>query len=251
MQKNGHLKKPTPGKTYALVILFILLLGYVIPIAIHPDPLGTDVYTHIVYTDIMLESKSIKNFYEKCLEKEDISYDYPFGLWLFGAIVSKVSGLDVYTLSYILPTILILQLVLVFYVYSGILISSVRYRLMSVIFLLSMPVIAIEILEYRTSVFSMPIILSVFYFLLEKKTSIVKTFLLSTLLIFCLCFVHTGSYISNNLGPSVGAFRQESLHPGGDSPPGICNYYNAVSIYPPAVHGQDQDAYHRRRRHFF
>ena len=124
-----------------------------------------------------------------------MTYEYPFGLWLVGAQISNITGIEVFDISYILPLIIIAILILIYYAYSGTQIKPLRYRLLSIAFLLSMPVVLIDLLDYRTSVFSMPFTLGILYLMLDRKTTLLRYLTLASLLAFCTCITHTGTYI--------------------------------------------------------
>ena len=184
------------NNAYLLLLFAIILLAYIIPVLLLQAPSGTDAYTHVLYTDIMLNSKSLNEFFDICLEERYLSYyDYPFGLWVFGSVVGKITGLDSYTLSYLLPLLLIFILTMIYYTYSRLFIKSERYLQLSVIFLLSMPIISQEILNYSTSKFVMPMLLFIIYLSLNDNISLKKSIVFVPLLLFCLCFTHTGTYM--------------------------------------------------------
>jgi len=178
-----------------LLIFSILILAYVLPVWINPAPSGTDVYSHIFYTELMEETNSLSDFYDAALSQGYNSFDYPFGLWLYGAIISKMTGMDVYTISYILPVLLVFALTVLFYEYSKLFLQKKTDRLISLGFLLSMPLLSTTLLEYRTSVLSMLPLLAVYYYILSPKHPPKKAALILCMLLFTLCFTHTGTFI--------------------------------------------------------
>jgi hypothetical protein len=178
-----------------LVVAAIILIAYALPVLLEPAPSGTDVYSHIFYTRLMVASNSSADFYEKALSSDYSTYEYPFGLWLFGAATSKVTGLEAYDISYILPLLIILIIVASCQAYSKELSGSSRTGFLPAIFLLSMPVISMLLLEYRPSVFTMPFVLVILHLSQKKGASLVKFICLSTIVVFCLCFTHTGTYM--------------------------------------------------------
>ena len=183
------------NSTYLLLLSSIILLAHVIPVTIQQTPSGTDVYSHMFYTKIMLDSKSLYEFYNKCLEKGYLGYDYPFGLWLFGALIGKITGIDLYTISFFIPLLLVFIITGIYYAYSGIFIDSKKYRILSVILLLSMPNISTGILNYQTSIFVISILLFIFYLTLNRNISYNRFIPLLILSVFILCFTHTGTYM--------------------------------------------------------
>src|SRR4030042_6909395 len=84
---------------YLLFLIAILLLSFVAYIVIFASPSGTDVYTHMFNTQNMANSQSLSDFYEKSLNQEYEGFDSPFGLWYFGSILMKITGLDIYTIA--------------------------------------------------------------------------------------------------------------------------------------------------------
>lgn len=180
---------------YLYILLFlILLLGYVVPVIMYKAPTGTDTYTHIFYSEEMGASNSVSAFYQRCSEKGYINCDYPFGLWLFGSIASMVTGIPIYTISYILPLILLFFIVGLYFAYAKLFLKN-EEALIAVAFLLSMPIISINILAYSTLVFAIPLLLLVLYFTFDERISPVSRMTLVALVLFVLSLTHTGTYI--------------------------------------------------------
>ncbi len=177
------------------LILFTLFLAYIFPVIVYPMPTGTDVYTHMFYTAEMKNSDSLSDFYGTCTRNGYIGCDYPFGLWLFGSLISKITGIGIFELSYILPLIMLCITILLFYVYSGVFLKKRQLCLISVLFLIGMPNIAITVLGYTPSIFSIPILLSILYFTFNDEIKFYKKTILISLLVFSLLIMHTGTYI--------------------------------------------------------
>lgn len=174
-------------------LISIITLAYIIPVAIFQSPIGTDVYFHMVNSQRMAETDSLAHFYQESFFDEELSYDYPFGLWYFTSIMMKVTGMDINTAVYVLPLILMLISLLVFYIYSKELLLSKEKSIFSVIFFISMPLLAIGMLNFSTSRF-VTLFLIMILFLSIKKFDIKNGLILGILTLF-LVISHTGTFI--------------------------------------------------------
>ncbi len=180
-----------------LLLCYVLLMGYVIPTIVYGDlPYGTDAFTHLIYTKILAATHSLDEFYKKCLENNFIGYDYPFGLWMFGSIVSKITGLGLLQISLIVPFGCLSILIFLYYNYSKLFYNeNGEVGIFSILFLLSTPSIAMSILGYSTSIFAMFIDVAIIYFLLNDKINLIKRFLIMGMFVFFLSITHTGTYL--------------------------------------------------------
>src|SRR5665647_960340 len=85
----------------SLFLLAVLLVSFIIPAINFGRFFGTDDYTHLFHTKEMASSSGIADFYEKIGSKvndptnAENLYNYPFGIWLFGATIAKITGLSV------------------------------------------------------------------------------------------------------------------------------------------------------------
>jgi hypothetical protein len=178
---------------YLLFLIAIILLSFVLYIVIFASPSGTDVYSHMYNTQNMAESNSLSEFYDRSLSQEYSGVDYPFGLWYFGSITMKVTGLDVYTIAYIIPLLLLFIILGMFFCYAFTLTASTHQSLLSLIFLVSMTQLALNLLNYSTSVFVMPFLITIFF--LSLRDIEWKNILLMSVILFTLCFTHTGTFL--------------------------------------------------------
>ena len=178
---------------YLLFLIAILLLSFVAYIVIFASPSGTDVYTHMFNTQNMANSQSLSDFYENSLNQEYAGFDYPFGLWYFGSILMKITGLDIYTIAYIIPLLLLFITLAIFFCYAYELTGSTDQSLLSLIFLVSMTQLALALLNYSTSIFVMPFLVAILYLAMRDITW--KSVLLIGILVFTLCFSHTGTFL--------------------------------------------------------
>ncbi|MFH1721602.1 MAG: hypothetical protein ABH950_03245, partial [Candidatus Altiarchaeota archaeon] len=184
-----------------LLLLFIFAmvgLAYLLPIIFEPRASGTDVYSHIYYTQMMYESSTLQEFYEKITEgtfRTNWAYNHPFGLWFFGGLVMKLTGLSVTQASYIIPLIVLLGSILLFYSYASIFFKYKNQRYLSIIFFLSMTYLSINLLRYRPSVFSIPPLILILTFALKENIVFWKRVLVVAISLFILCLTHTGTYI--------------------------------------------------------
>ena len=103
-----------------LLLFFLLTLAFVVPTYVHFIPYGTDVYSHLFFTRQMKDVNSLNDFYKHCLEEGYLRYDYPFGLWLFGSIVAKVTGMNMLELAQNVPFVIMLILSVLYFSYARI-----------------------------------------------------------------------------------------------------------------------------------
>jgi len=178
---------------YLLFLIAIILLSFVLYIVIFASPSGTDVYSHMFNTQNMAGSNSLSEFYDKSLNLEYSGSDYPFGLWYFGSITMKVTGFDVYTIAYIIPLILLFIILGIYFCYAFTMTASTNQSLLSLIFLVSMTQLSLNLLNYSTSTFVMPILITIFF--LSLRDIEWKNILLMSVLLFTLCFTHTGTFL--------------------------------------------------------
>lgn len=197
LKQEMHAKFHEKRKDVFLFLLcFLLILAFVLPTLVFPIPYGTDVYSHLFFTRQMTGVYSLSDFYTHCLEEGYLRYEYPFGLWLFGSIVAKITGMNMLELSRILPFAIMLILITLYFSYARVFgISSDNEALLSVIFFLSTPLLCMGILGYSTSVFVESFLIFILYLMLMEKIFFWKRFLLGNIFIFTLCFTHTGTYM--------------------------------------------------------
>jgi hypothetical protein len=195
--------------TYKLSTCFVLLLfflvmvifvSFIIPFLDFGRFLGTDDYSHIVYTQEMDASNGINSFYSQMgvqandPENPQNAYNYPFGLWLFGSFISKITGLTVMTGNFIVVILLLFLIIGTFYLYSGLFLTTKEQKIIAVLFMISMPNVAMILLNYRPSVFMLPFLFTVLFLSLQETTDW-KLFPLIWLSIFIITVSHTGTFM--------------------------------------------------------
>ena len=178
---------------YLIFLAAILLLSYVLYVIVFASPSGTDVYTHMYNTQNMAGTDSLSEFVEKSQNLEYTGYDYPFGLWYFGSLTMKITGLDVYMIAYVIPLILIFILLGVYFCYAHELTQSSAKSLLALIFLVSMTQVAMSLLNYSTSVFVMTFLVTILFLAMRDMNW--KNGVLLSIFIFILCFSHTGTFL--------------------------------------------------------
>jgi len=168
-------------------------LWVLIPLTLNPEPSGSDVYFHMAHTQRMANSESLLDFYDASLHEESLGYDYPFGMWVFGAAVMKVTGSSVFEVAIVLPILIAIISLMMYFVYADSLIQSRRYALFAVIFLVSMPYLALNMLNYSTSRFITPLLIAIIFLSLQKFS--IRNTIFISILCFALVFTHTGTYL--------------------------------------------------------
>lgn len=185
--------RPAETRYFLYLLLALLLFGYLIPIALYRSPTGSDVYTHIYNTMIMVDSSSLNEFYEKSFTSESAMSEYPFGMWYFGSLVMKVTGLDAGAFLVSFPVIFLGIVLLVFFSYARLLLGSEEKSALSLVFYLSMPILVLNILNYSTNVFVGIFLIIILFFTFQEFR--IQNFLVVSLLVFALVFSHTGTYM--------------------------------------------------------
>ena len=187
-------KKRDKDAAYLLYLLFsVIILALIIPTIIFRHPSGTDVYTHMYNTLLMADSTSVFDFYEKSFMAESQTYDYPFGMWLFGSLVMKVTGMGISELSYVFPLILSIGIIYFYYIYAYRLVSSKKEAILSSLFMVSMPIVVTGLLNYSTSRFVPVILIPIIILALDKPN--IRSVLIQALLVFSLVVTHAGTYL--------------------------------------------------------
>ena len=195
MQKFMQSKKIKRGKSYILLIFSIVFLAYIIPVVVHPIQTGTDVYSHMFYTKVMHSTDSLVDFYRECFSNGYTHYGYPFGIWLFGSTIMKITGASIFHISILLPMLFLFILIIIYYSYAGIFLKTKKEQIFSIFFLLSMPNIATSILGFSASIFIAPVLTLILYLTLIKSSGIIRRIFLLILLVFFLSVTHTGTYM--------------------------------------------------------
>lgn len=188
----SHLKYNNSGILLVFLIA-ICFFAYFMPTVLFFSPSGTDVYTHTYNTQNMADANSLFGFYEESFKNEYMGYDYPFGMWYFGSILMKVTGMSSMELAIILPLTALFILLILYYIFALELLKSSEGAILSTIFMISMPVLAIGMLNYSTSRFVVLFLIPILFIALRKPE--IKTALISLILVFTLGFSHTGTFM--------------------------------------------------------
>jgi hypothetical protein len=195
--------KYTLSRCFVLLSLFLLaviMISFIFPALNFGRFFGTDDYEHIFHTNEMASSKGISDFYEKMgthvsnpSSGENV-YNYPFGVWLFGATIAKITGIPPVTADFLFVIVFLFIILGSFYVYSGTFLKSNEQKIMAVLFLLCMPNTALSLLSYRPSVFILPFLFILLYITFKEPVRW-KLFPVAWLSIFIITISHTGTFI--------------------------------------------------------
>jgi hypothetical protein len=183
-----------------ILLLVVFLISFVIPILHFGRFFGTDDYSHLFHTQVMTSSKGMSDFYQNMgAYVSDPSggnndYNYPFGLWLFGATISKITGIPPVNAELYFVILFLAIILASFYCYSSIFLESKEERILAVLFLVSMPSAAIDLLSFRPSIFILPFLFILMYIVLKEPVRW-KLFPLVWLAIFIIIISHTGTFI--------------------------------------------------------
>ena len=200
---EGLRSKYSLNRFFAILLIFllaVLIISFIFPLLDFGRFFGTDDYTHLFHTREMSSSNGILDFYQKISTQVDnpdsdtYLFNYPFGLWLFGSIISKVIGLPILNAEFIFVILFLCILLASFYFYSGLFLELKEQKIFALLFLISMPTAALSILSYRPSVFILPFLLILMYIALKEPFQW-KMLPIVWLSIFIITVSHTGTFI--------------------------------------------------------
>ena len=199
----GFLSEIKKDKGNYLLILFliaILIISFITPYLYYGRLFGTDDYTHLFHTGKMATATSISSFYDDMIDEvsnteSDINpFYYPFGLWLYDAQIIKMTGLPALDMTMLFVIVFLLLLIGSFYFYSRLFLTTRNQKILAVLFLVSMPNMALMALAYRPSVFAIPFLLIIIYAAFHEPIDI-RLIPIMLLSIFIIVISHTGTYI--------------------------------------------------------
>lgn len=187
--------------SYLLIFLIaVIIIGYIIPSLSFGRPFGTDTYTHIFHAQEMYKTSSLFDFYKEVGSNvinpnlENNQYNYPFGSWLFVAVIAKVINQDPILSAYIFSVIFIVIVAVSFYIYSGLFLETKSQKLLALLFLFSMPNFVLAVNSYRPSTFIIPFLLLVIYSAYCEEMTF-KNIVVMLIGVFAIAISHTGSFI--------------------------------------------------------
>jgi hypothetical protein len=195
--------KYTLNRCFRLLSLFLLaviLISFIFPALNFGRFFGTDDYTHLFQTKEMVSSNGIADFYERMGThvsnpgSGENLYNYPFGLWIFGATIAKITGIPPVTADFLFVIVFLFIILSSFYVYSGTFLKSKEQKILAVLFLLCMPNAALTLLSYRPSIFILPFLFILLYITFKEPIPW-KLFPVAWLSIFIITISHTGTFI--------------------------------------------------------
>jgi len=197
------LSKDSGNRSFILLSIFllvVLLVSFIIPFLYFGRFMGTDDYTHLFHTNQMVSSRGISEFYENIRTFVDdpssdmYLFNYPFGMWLFGATIAKITGLPAITADFIFIMLFLLILLGSFYIYSSVWLESREKKICAILFLISMPQISLSILSYTPTVFILPFLFMTLYFFLKDPVNW-KLLPFVWLTLFIIIISHTGTFL--------------------------------------------------------
>jgi hypothetical protein len=200
---ENFLARNNLSRRFLLLFFFFLVVvasSFFIPLIEYGRYVGTDDYTHIIYTQGMDSSHGIYDYYSKMgesasdPENPENFYNYPFGLWLFGSLVAKITGLTVFAGNYIVLFLYFLVIIGTFYLYSGVFLETKEQKIIALLFMVSMPNVVLILLNYRPSVFVLPFLFIIFYVAFQETVhwNLYPALWLS---VFIITISHTGTFM--------------------------------------------------------
>ncbi|KQC04052.1 MAG: hypothetical protein APR53_00210 [Methanoculleus sp. SDB] len=188
---------------FSLLLLFltaVVVIGYFIPALDFGRPFGTDEYNHLFHTEEMTGTTSLSGFYETIGKKvsdptsPNNPFNYPFSLWLYGSVLAKVTGMTPFMTAMVFGSLLLVIILLVFAQYADLFLEKKEQIVVALLFMLSMPNVALILQSYRPSVFVLPLLLLLLYIALAERPSW-RDYLLLLVTVFMIAITHTGTYI--------------------------------------------------------
>lgn len=190
-------------KSFYILLVFliaVLVIGYLIPALYFGRPFGTDTYTHIFHAQEMYGTDSLFDFYDELGKKvlnpdlDDNLFNYPFGSWLFIAVLAKVTSLAPDTTAYLFSTLFLVISALSYYIYAGLFLETKSQKVFALLFLFSMPNVVLTVNNYRPSTFVLPFLLFAIYVAYSEEITIQNLFIIA-LTVFAIALTHTGTLI--------------------------------------------------------
>jgi hypothetical protein len=214
MQVRGWLKKiqfffetlqlkTGVSRSYALLAFFLLaviLISFLIPTLNFGRLFGTDDYTHLFHTKEMVSSVGVRDFYDimgtyvSNPDSGENEYNYPFGLWLLGATIVKITGIPLMIAEFIFIILFLFIIIGSFYLYSSIFLELKEQQIFAVLFLLSMPSAALGIIAFTPNIFILPFLYIILYISLKEPIQW-RLYPILWLSIFIITISHTGTFI--------------------------------------------------------
>jgi hypothetical protein len=200
---EAFLSKNAVSRCYIVLAFFLLaviMISLLIPVINFGRFFGTDDYSHLYHTKEMVSSNGVADFYEKMglyvsnPGSGENQYNYPFGLWIFGATIVKITGIPLLSAELLFAILFFLILLGSFYLYSSTFLEVKEQQILAVLFLLSMPNAALGLFSYRPSVFILPFLFILLYIAFKEPVQW-KLFPFIWLSIFVITISHTGSLI--------------------------------------------------------
>lgn len=190
----------TRNKLLLLFLVVVLFTAFIIPCLDFGRLYGTDDYSHLFHTQRMAATTSMTSFYENM--KNEVSnsdtdinpFNYPFGLWLYGSVIIKLSGLSPITAIFLFTMLFFFLLVAMFYFYAGAFLATTEQRLIATLFFISMPNLALSVLSYRPSMFILPFLFLIVYIAYRDPLNW-KLLPIMLISIFIIVISHTGTCI--------------------------------------------------------
>ena len=190
----------TRNKLLLLFLAVVLFTAFIIPCLDFGRLYGTDDYSHLFHTQRMASATSLTSFYESMGDEvsnsnSDINtFNYPFGLWLYGSTIVKLSGLSSINATFLFALLFLFVLVASFYFYTGMFLTTTEQRLIATLFFISMPNMALLALSYRPSSFVLPFLFLTLY-IAYRDTIDWKLLPFMLVSIFIIVISHTGTFI--------------------------------------------------------
>jgi hypothetical protein len=193
------------GMSRCFILLFffllaVILISFVIPLWDFGRFFGTDDYTHLFHAQEMESTTGIYDFFERVgglvsnPSSGENQYNYPIGLWLFGGALVKISGLPILNGAFFFVVLFLFVIIGSFYVYSDVFLKLKEQKILAVLFLISMPNVAITLLSFRPSIFVLPFFFIMMYIVFKEPFEW-KLLPVIWLSIFVIIICHTGSFI--------------------------------------------------------
>ncbi|WP_165076730.1 hypothetical protein [Methanogenium sp. MK-MG] len=148
----------------------------------------------------MYATDSLFDFYEEMGKKvlnphlEDNLFNYPFGSWLFIAVLAKVGNLEPDFTAYVFSALFLGIVAITYFIFSGLFLETKSQKIFAVLFLFSMPSVVLTVNNFRPSTFVLPFLLFAIYTSYSEEITIKNLFLM-LMTVFVIALSHTGTLI--------------------------------------------------------
>jgi len=189
-------------KSYRNILTYLFLLvifAFIFPSIYSYHPLGDgDIYTHILMIDLISKTEDMESFFEKISDSYPSSTveGYPFGLWLHGVIISKLTGVSGLDIAHYVPLIWFFLTTSSVFLLARLFLKDKDKSLIAVVLFITVPAISISILTVYSWVFILPFFILCIYLMFNDKVNIYIRLIIFSMFSSLIVLSHSGTTVS-------------------------------------------------------